>query len=256
VVSQPPPGLAGIIILMLAGGQWADRGKPPETASAAMDLRKVSRRMSVSLVQMANRTDDARRKPVKRLSAVLRENTHANVGAMVPRMQLLLVEDNPTMQAHAAAQHCRAGAWRSPTCGDGAAGACQKWAARFNPTCRRARPDPARPRWPAGAAAARAAPGLRHAGADPHRTRHRGRPGASASMPVPMTTCPSRSIWTNWKHGCAPWLRAPASAPHASDDPGALGSDLGNHAATTSHSGAHVPQRDEVMELTPARTGA
>ena len=47
VVSQPPPGLAGSIIFM-AVAAWADSGRAPAAASAIMDLRKVSRRMSVS----------------------------------------------------------------------------------------------------------------------------------------------------------------------------------------------------------------
>ena len=47
VVSQPPPGLAGIIIFTLAAAS-AERGKAPEAARAARDFRKVSRRMLVS----------------------------------------------------------------------------------------------------------------------------------------------------------------------------------------------------------------
>ena len=46
VVSQPPPGLAGIIIFNAA--VWADTGKLPTAAMAAKDLRKVSRRIGVS----------------------------------------------------------------------------------------------------------------------------------------------------------------------------------------------------------------
>src|SRR3990167_3640565 len=47
--SQPPPGLAGIIILMLALAQ-ARLGRAPAAAMAARDFRKVSRRMLVSLL--------------------------------------------------------------------------------------------------------------------------------------------------------------------------------------------------------------
>jgi hypothetical protein len=44
LVSQPPPGLAGIIILMLLAA-CAVMGKTPAAAKAAKDLRNVSRRM-------------------------------------------------------------------------------------------------------------------------------------------------------------------------------------------------------------------
>ena len=44
VVSHPPPGLAGIIILILAAAS-ADKGKEPAAANAARDFRNMSRRM-------------------------------------------------------------------------------------------------------------------------------------------------------------------------------------------------------------------
>ena len=48
VVSQPPPGLAGSIILTAAAA-CADRGSAPAAAKAARDFRNVSRRMVYSL---------------------------------------------------------------------------------------------------------------------------------------------------------------------------------------------------------------
>ena len=50
VVSHPPPGLAGIIILTLAAAR-ADKGKAPVAAKAARDFKKVSRRMGVSSME-------------------------------------------------------------------------------------------------------------------------------------------------------------------------------------------------------------
>ena len=57
-------------------------------------------------------------------------------------------------------------------------------------------------------AQARAA-GPAHAGADPDRARHGGRPHHRASTPAPTTTCPSPSTWTSWRRACARWRRAP-----------------------------------------------
>ena len=48
VPSQPPPGLAGIIIFTLAPA-WALKGYAPAAAKAARDFRKWSRRMECSL---------------------------------------------------------------------------------------------------------------------------------------------------------------------------------------------------------------
>ncbi len=53
VVSQPPPGLAGIIIFRLAAARAAS-GSVPATASAAMDFRKVSLRIAVSSRVVSN----------------------------------------------------------------------------------------------------------------------------------------------------------------------------------------------------------
>ncbi len=47
VVSQPPPGLAGIIIFSVVAARVAS-GRPPARARPARDLRKASRRMEVS----------------------------------------------------------------------------------------------------------------------------------------------------------------------------------------------------------------
>src|SRR5574343_2020063 len=44
VVSQPPPGLAGIIIFRAGPAARADSGRPEVAARAARDFRKVSRR--------------------------------------------------------------------------------------------------------------------------------------------------------------------------------------------------------------------
>jgi len=47
VVSQPPPGLAGIIIFKLAAAS-ALKGKAPEASKAAQVFKKASRRIHIS----------------------------------------------------------------------------------------------------------------------------------------------------------------------------------------------------------------
>ena len=88
-------------------------------------------------------------------------------------MKLLLIEDNPAMQTTLQRTLQRRG-MQVVACGDGAR-ALDRWRAS---AARRgaAGPEPARARRPAGAGRARAPQGLTHAGADPHRARHRGRP--------------------------------------------------------------------------------
>ncbi len=87
MVSQPPPGLAGIIIFTLAAAR-AGSGSVPATAIAAMDLRKVSLRIRCLRGGFANPTMFAA-KAVNRLSERLGETLMPRDRAAPARLCLL-----------------------------------------------------------------------------------------------------------------------------------------------------------------------
>ncbi len=71
VVSQPPPGLAGIISLRL-GAAAAGKGSAPAAASAARDLRNSSRRMDVSWLEWEPMVDSTAVNPLSRNLGITR----------------------------------------------------------------------------------------------------------------------------------------------------------------------------------------